>query len=196
MNNNQTNMEGIFGEMEERSKLESDFLSLKVGKNPIRIISDFFKVENIFKGKFPNSKYQGIKTPERVLAVDETITTQGWVWVIDRTTNELKIAQFGKNIIGQIMTYKNDPEYAFAGFPMPYDLNINNTGEGASRYTVTPARTNTEITAEEMAQLNKKKTIKDIVGAIIDKQNRPADYAPTEKVAYPTEEISIDEMVF
>jgi hypothetical protein len=190
-----TNFDTMFGEIEDRQKFDSDFLSLKVGKNPIRILSDFKKVENVFKGKYPNSTYQRINLSGTQLAADETITTQGWAWVIDRTTGELKIGQFGVSILTAIKAIKDNPDYAFDTFPMPYDITINNTGDGANRYSVVAARQNTEVTADEIAKLNKKKTIADIVQAIIDKQSKPAGVS-TEKVEttveYPDEKIDAD----
>jgi hypothetical protein len=186
------NIDNIWNEMEEKTKFDSDFLSLEVGKNPIRVLSDFVKVENVFKGKFPNSVYQRINTANKPLAADETITTQGWAWVIDRKTGELKIGKFGKSILGAIISLKNEPEYAFTDFPMPYDLTINNTGEGSNRYSVVAARNNSAVTDAEMAELNKKKPIKDIVASIIEKQEKTPEQIAKEKapIAYPTEDSS------
>lgn len=188
-----TSLDSIFNEMEEKTKYDSEFMTLKVGKNPIRILSDFVKVETIYKGEYKpgikgSSKYMGHMTPGRVLDTDEKVTIQGWAWVLDRSTNEVKIGQFGKNILGQIVSLRNDPEYAFTSFPMPYDININNTGEGANRYSIVASRTNKELTVEEMAQLNKKKSIADIVKTIIEKQVAPvvAGTAP----AYPENNLS------
>lgn len=192
-----SNFDTIVSEMEEENKLDSDFLTLKVGKNPLRIVSDFVKVQIIYKGKYVpgvkgSSKYMGHLTPGRKLDADEKITTQGWAWVINRETGEFKIAQFGHSILGQIMGLKTDPEYAFTEFPMPYDITISNTGDGANRYSTIAARQNTPITEEEMAQLNKKKTIKDIIGAIIEKQSKPAE--TTKPVVYPENEINPDDI--
>lgn len=188
-----SNIDNIFGEMEEKAKLDSDFFTIRVGKNPVRVLSDFVKVENIFKGQYPNSKYKGILTAGYQLASDEAVTMQGWAWIIDRETGELKIGQFGKNILGAIVALKKDPEYAFGEFPMPYDITISNTGEGASRYSVIAARTNTPVTDAEMAALNKKKSIADIVAAIVDKQNKPAETANTT-VYYPESNIKAEDI--
>ena len=179
-----TNFDSMFQEVEERTSSESDFFVIKTGKNTVRILSDFVKVENVFKGEYPNSKYQGIKTPERTLESDEKSTLQGWAWLLDRATGEVKIGQFGSSILKALGGLKNDPEYAFTSFPMPYDITITNTGEGANRYSIIAARQNTEVKEEEMTLLNKKKTIADIVGAIVDKQSGKTTDS-VEAVDYP-----------
>lgn len=163
---------------EQTNDSGSDFYEMKVGANKMRILTQFERVNSLFQGVFPNSKYVGKVGDEYVPKEGEKVNLQGWAWIIDRTSGELKIAQFGKAILTQITALKNNPDYAFDGFPMPFDLTINNTGEGANRYSITPARQNTEITADEMAQLNKKKTISQIIQAIDDKQSG-------KKVAYP-----------
>lgn len=185
-------LESMFDEMKQETQYDSDFLKLEKGKNTIRIVSEFQKVEVVYKGVYPNSKYKGHLQPGQVLEKDEKVTRQGWAWVINRATGELKIAQFGKNILEQIVALKNDPEYAFKEFPSPYDITINNTGEGANRYTVIAARQNTEIDPEYMAELNKKKSIADIIGAIIDKQTK----SPVEDGEIPSTEGPSGEIPF
>ena len=154
----------------------SDFYDLKVGSSRVRVLTRFERVNSLFQGVYPNSKYIGKVDDNYVPKDNEKVNVQGWAWIIDRATGELKIAQFGRAILTAITALKNNPDYAFDDFPMPYDITINNTGEGANRYTITPARQNTEVTEEEMAQLNKKKTIADIIVAIDNKQKKSPDY--------------------
>jgi len=162
-----------------------DFYKMKVGANKMRILTQFERVNSLFQGEFPNSKYVGKVADTYVPKAGEKVNLQGWAWIIDRETGELKIGQFGKAILTQITALKNNPEYAFESFPMPYDIVINNTGEGANRYSITPARQNTDITAEEMEALNKKKTVADIILAMENKQSKPVDYPEANETNIP-----------
>ncbi len=181
------NLDNIVGEMESRSKYDSDFYKIKEGANKLRILSDFVRVETMMK----SGKYLGIfqgNEPERQEFLKDksnSLNLKGWAWAIVRETGELKIVQFGKTILGQLLAYRKDPDYAFEDMPMPYDIDVKAIGAGTKEveYTVVPARSNSEVTNEEMAGLNKKKKISDIVGAIIDKQSGKSE--PTSSVPYP-----------
>jgi len=162
-------------ESEATNDSGSDFFEMKVGANKVRILTQFERVNSLFVGVYPNSKYVGKVADDYIPKEGEKVNLQGWAWIIDRESGALKIAQFGKAILTQITALKNNPEYAFETFPVPYDMTINNTGEGANRYSITPARQNTDITAKEMAELNKKKTIPQIIKAIDDKQSGKKD---------------------
>jgi hypothetical protein len=169
----------------ESSDNGSDFYEMKVGQNKMRILTQFERVNSLFQGEFPNSKYVGKVADTYVPKAGETVTLQGWAWIIDRETGELKIGQFGKAILTQITALKNNPEYAFETMPMPYDITINNTGEGANRYSITPARQNTDITEVEMTALNKKKSIADILLAMENKQSKLVDYPEANSTNVP-----------
>jgi hypothetical protein len=121
----------------------------------------------------------------RKLAPDESATIQGWTWVIDRATGELKIGQFPQSILKQLIALKADPEHNFTSFPAPYDITINNTGKGADRYSIIASRTNVPVTNEEMALLNEKKPVKDIIALILAKQTQPAEAKTATAVDYP-----------
>jgi hypothetical protein len=150
----------------------------------------------LFQGEYPNSKYVGKVEDTYTPKAGEKVNIQGWAWIIDRETSELKIGQFGKAILTQITALKNNPEYAFDGFPMPFDITINNTGEGANRYSITPARQNTDITTEEMEALNKKKTVADILLAMENKQGGNKNTGGVDPKDYPKEDIKPEDIPF
>ncbi len=165
-----TNLDKINEEIERKSKLDSDFYTIKEGANKLRILSDFEKVETLWEGQ----KYKGHVVEGYQPSGEEKIRTQGWAWAIIRGAegDELKIVQLSKTILGQLTSLKNDPEYTFDEFPTPYDVTITAKGAGTKEveYTTTASRKNTEVTEAEMEQLNKKKPIQAIIQAIIDKQ--------------------------
>lgn len=180
-------MDNIVSEMEKKSSA-SDFYKIKEGNNVMRILTDFVKVETInTKGK-----YGGIVSETNQPDEDDTVQMKGWAWAIVRgSPDELKIVQFGKTILSQLVAYRKDPEYAYDAMPCPYDVNIKAIGAGTKEveYTVIPARQNTDVTEKEIEMLNKKKTIKDIVALIVEKQDEKQE-AP--KVATPYQEEDID----
>lgn len=161
---------------EETDSSGSDFYELKVGASRVRVLTRFERVNSLFQGVYPNSKYVGKVDDDYIPKENEKVNVQGWAWIIDRATGELKIAQFGRAILTSITALKNNPDYAFEDFPMPYDITINNTGEGANRYSITPARQNSDVTEEEMTKLNKKKTIAEIIVAMENKQKKGPEY--------------------
>jgi len=182
---------------ETASENTSDFLKLKVGDTKLRVLTNFTKVLTLFRGVYPNSKYAGHVADSYVPKEGESVQLSGWAWVIDRETGDLKIAQFGKGILSSLTQLKTDPEYSYDGFPMPYDVTIKNTGDGPNRYSIIPARQNTDVTEAEMNMLNKQKSIKDIISAIVEKQNKGGEVSQAKpEIAYPTEEINPNDIPF
>lgn len=179
---------------------ESDFFTLPVGDTKIRILTDFVEVKTAWIGEYPNSKPAGIVYEGRVLNANEKVTSAGWAWAVIKTVNkatvdEVKIIKFPMGLIGKIAKLKSDPEYSWEDMPMPFDITIGNTGDGGGRYSVTPARANSEVTEKELATLNKKKPIESIVEAIVNKQTGGVE-EKKDTVEYPTEEINPEDVPF
>lgn len=194
------NLDNIANKYEsEGTSQTSDFYRIKEGQNKMRILTDFVMVESIYKGVFPNSKYMGMKTPGRVIAADEKVTSQAWAWAVIRgekpEQDELKIVQFGKTLINNLIQYRKNPEYEFDKFPMQFDITVNSLGDGPNRYTMIASPKRSEVTQGEMEKLNKKKSINDIIASILAKQtgaSTPA--ASTEPIAYPENNVKADDM--
>lgn len=187
-----TNLENMFKDMEAKGG-ESQWYKLKEGTNRMRIMTDFFKVENINRGK----TYGGIISEFNKPIKDDKVTTKAWSWAIVRgEVDEFKIVQFGKTILGQLVELKNSSEYSFDGFPMSFDIDIKAKGAGTMEveYTIIPARQNTDVTQAEMEALNKLKTIPEIVAKIIEKQDGKVSSA--KGIEYPKEEINPADIPF
>lgn len=197
--------------MDARTKFDSDFYKLVNGHNKMRILTEFVKVIAMNEGKQYKGIFTGTDIEERAWVEAGGKSKDGkfirrtsfkaWAWAIVRSVegDEIKIVQFGNSVIKQLFALKNDTEYGFTDFPIPYDIDINTTGAGTleANYTVVPARQNTEVTNDEMAKLNKKKTIEDIVGAILDKQNgKKNDMSGSSAVPYPEEKINPEDIPF
>jgi hypothetical protein len=167
---------------------KSDYYKMKEGSNRMRIVSDFTEVKTINRGK----DFMGYMSEKNQPQTGDRVSTQAWAWAIVRgdekkgTVDELYIVKFGITILGQIVALRNSADYAFDD-RMSYDIDIQakNAGTIDAEYTVIPARQNTEVTETEMADLNKKTTIENIVGKMIEKQDSKDALEKYGKPEYP-----------
>jgi len=103
------------------------FFSAQEGDNYCRIVSKFKSRQVEFKNGDTAIKFTCL--------------------VIDRADGTVKVADFGKQVMKQLKSYASNKEYAFSDLP-DYDINISREGMGQmdTKYTVIPARANTELT--------------------------------------------------
>lgn len=202
-----TNFDRIVGGMEDESRMESDFYKIVEGDNKMRIISDFMEVKTKQDGSKFGDICNGMSQQERERWISaggkdakgkpvRYIATKGWAWAVIRSTGTVKVIKLAPTILRQLAELKSDPEWAFDSFPMPYDINVKAKGAGSKEveYSIVASKNTTPVTEEEMAQLNKKKTIPDLVASIAAKQAGKS--ASTERAEYPSNDISPDEMGF
>ena len=123
------------------------FLKLQDGPNKIRIVSEPMQIWKVFEGKNTIT----ITNPDADKPKDAKMKFV--MYVIDRASAEVKIAEFGPSIMSQVADLQENPEYAFDDLP-PYDLLITKSGSGLeTEYKVVAARQNSELTAEETAKI-------------------------------------------
>lgn len=163
----------------------SDFYNLKVGENKVRILTLPVSVYKLNKGVYPNNEFiryvdDGYRAKE-----GEKVDIKGWVWAIIRETGELKIVTLPYSVIKLIQQLKDQEDYAFDEYPMPYDITISNSGVGAARYTLTAARKNTPITEQELESLEFKTPIEDIVRRMKEKVSKVEIKKEVKTVDYP-----------
>ncbi len=201
-------------EKEQKEREAGDFYKIQDGTQKMRILTPFEGVwtqntrgnyAGIFTGtekernelseeKFTNNKGKEVSVHK--------FSFRGWAWAIIRETGELKLVQFPKTILHQIYSLKNSEDYAFKDYPMPYDINISATGAGTTevKYNTIPSNKITEVTPEELKQLNKKKAVSDVIGAIVDKQNGKKTDKEVDNyggaVEYPTDDIKPSDIPF
>ncbi len=123
----------------------SNYLRTLPGSTKVRIVSEPVKFWKDFDGKKQYLTEVAAKTnPEA--------KTRYSMWVIDRADGTTKVWECSAGMVKDLVALANNPEYAFDLLP-PYDVVINRAGStlNDTRYTVTPARTNTALTAEETA---------------------------------------------
>lgn len=187
------------------SNQESDFYKLKDkvkdgnGDTKIRILTRPVAVFKLQRGVYPNTEDLGYVESDYQPAKGESVQIRGWVWAVIRETGELKIITLPYSVVSLIQQLRSNEEYAFEDFPMPYDITIHNTGEGAARYSITAARQNTPVSPEETAALEKQTPIEDIVRRMKEKRLGKAmeRVSPVkEGVEYPEENININDIPF
>lgn len=124
------------------------FLKLQDGPNKVRIVGEFFQMWKVFK----DGKATTILDVEEAKTVKDA-KMRFAMYVIERSSSEVKIAEFGPSIMGQIADLSESEEYKFDDLP-PYDITITKEGAGMdTEYKVMPARTNTALTPEEQAKV-------------------------------------------
>lgn len=205
-----------FGQKFEKEKKEreaGDFYKIKEGAQKVRILTPFVgvwalntlgKYVGIFNGTDAERERMSNETQVDRSGKDSkkhSFSFKGWAWAIVRGSDgdELKIVQLSKTVLHQIYSLKKDEEYSFDKYPMPYDITINAVGAGTTsvQYSTVPSARRVDVTPEEMAKLNKKKTIPDIITAIIDKQEgRGAQLASREGMPVADEQINPDDIPF
>lgn len=165
-----------FNQFDEETKkmgfnqTKSDWFKLEEGDNKIRILTES---EPLTKHFDPLTRKSSICIGKKRLCPGCMIddgnrpSTKFLMWVIDRRTNEIKIAELGYSITKAIADYSKSEDYAFDETPIPYDITIKKTKTGKNakdvEYSVIPARSNTSITKEEQEKINKLKSISEII---------------------------------
>lgn len=142
------------GRMQEAEKAgllsSGDYLKLKEGGNRFRLMTECLPHEGEYQGK-RNFK---------------------WLcYVLDRTDAKVKPFFMPHTIYKVIVGLQQNPDYEFSDVPLPYDLTVNAHGAGTKevKYTVLPARKNTDVTADEMELLAAMKPLADMQKALQEK---------------------------
>jgi hypothetical protein len=137
----------------------SDKFKFKEGENRVRVLSASFPLQNI---------YTNPDTGE----VSTNVKFVTWLWVFSE--NALRLAFLPMTIVRSIAAYQSKPDYAFTAVPMPYDLLIDakNAGSKDVKYTVTAARSNSDVPQEAIDALAKEKPVEEVAKLIQQKQTQ------------------------
>jgi hypothetical protein len=137
----------------------SDKFKFVEGENRIRVLSPSFPLQNT---------YTNPDTGE----VSTRVKFVTWVWSFSE--NALRLAFLPITIVRSIAALQSKPDYAFTEVPMPYDLLIDakNAGKKEVEYTVTAARTNTDVPPEALTALAEEKPVEEVVKLIQQKQTQ------------------------
>lgn len=105
-----------------------------------------------------------------------SLTTKWAVWAIDRKNyegdQELVIVDLSNGVAEYIRGLMDGKDSGFEAFPMPYDINVIAKGAGtkAVKYSTQAARKDSDLTEDELEELNKKTPIDQILERQQEKQ--------------------------
>lgn len=135
---------------------KSNIFKPQEGPNRIRLLSACIPYKSVFKGQ------------ENVKFV---------CWILDRADGVIKLYFMPQTILDMIGGLQMSDDFAFDEVPMPYDITINAVGAGKKevKYSVVGARSNTPLTAEELAAYEVKDSIDTVIENLRQEQaNNPA----------------------
>lgn len=162
-------MSSFFDEVQSESK--EQYFKVKEGQNTIRIVDEPKKFLSRFK---QGICYEGAPYCQMdSLDEGESLTLRYKTWIIDRKDGVMKIYDMPNTVAKALKTFKDDPDYSFDGFPMPYDITITaeNAGTKEVKYTVLP-RKESSLTPEEVEVLKSKTPAAEIVAKYQEKAKK------------------------
>ena len=126
------------------------------GDNKFRLVSEALPYRSMYKG---------------------TPTFKWLCYVLDRRDNNVKLMFLPHSIMKAIGDFQQDADYTFDGYPMPYDINVKakNAGKKEVEYSVIPAKAATELTSEELANIESQKPLTQIKEKLRAKEAEKAD---------------------
>lgn len=159
-------------EKEENAK-SGDWYKLKDGDNKFRIISEPVKFFEMYDQQLKYLQLWhdcGLKGSLKYLS---------WCWLYSKKEdgsddNKLVLIKLPYSVMEQIYGYMTNEEYGFSDFPMPYDITVkvSNAGTTDVSYMVQPARQNSEIAPEILAEVGKQTNIADILEKMKEKSKK------------------------
>lgn len=130
-----------------------DWYKFEEGDNSFRVLEEPEMIFEKFKTGicYTGCNYEG--TPKFI------------AHVLDKKDGKIKIAKLPYKIGSTIASYQADEDYAFEGFPMPYDIKVHakNAGTKEVEYTITPRPKREEVSSEVKEQMLKLKPITEVV---------------------------------
>jgi len=144
----------------------------------------------------PDEKTKEVKKPSIKLAT----------YILDRKDDKVKLAELPLSISYALNDLQKDSEYAFEGFPMPYDVKIISDPENPdpkAKYRLVAGRAQTDLTKEQMDELQAamdKMTPEQYVERRKEKQKGNAEFEgkpeAEKKIEYPTDDINPEDIPF
>jgi hypothetical protein len=148
----------------------SNYLKLQKGENRVRIVSapvaswtSFNR--NAGEGEKKVTRFltaEGASAFNAVSDKDSQAKKRYAMWVLDRATDEILLAEFGSSIMKAVKALAMDSEYGFDNLP-PYDIKITKTGDGLdTEYSVLPSPVK-ELTEDEKKRVEAQKNLIDFL---------------------------------
>lgn len=152
------------------------------------------------------------KSAEDIKKIRPANLTKKWMcWAISRAGastkdefgDELVLVTLPYGVSKTLMEMKKSEEAGFEGWPMPFDINIKakNAGKKEVEYAVLASRKETPVKEEELAMLEKKTPVDQILDRMKQKarekvEGKPAGSEEHTGVEYPQDDINPDDIPF
>jgi len=160
---------------------KSEFYQMEEGSNKCRVVSAPEVLAQHWKS---NKPIICVGLNQGCLECQKGIGAPDKLWkpvvrflmnVIDRKDDQVKMAQFGWTIANFLRDFKKNPQYAWEGDIMPYDITINKTRTGTRptdiEYSVIADRNNIELTENEKVRIHEAKTPAQVIAALKGKKD-------------------------
>jgi len=121
-------------------------------------------------------------------------------YVLDRNDGKVKMAELPLSISYSLNDLQNDEDYAFDGFPMPYDVKVTydpDNKDPKAKYRLVASPKLEELTSDEMEQLAealKKQTPEQYVEKRKNKVKANAPVSHAKAPEYPTDDINPEDI--
>lgn len=147
-----------------------DRFKLKEGANRMRLLTEPLPF---------NGTYQGRKNFKWLL------------YIVDRADGQIKLFFCPHSIFKMIGDLQKSEDYRFFEMPMDYDLTVqaNHAGTKEVEYSVIPSPKRTVISVAEREALDKKKPIREVREALLEKQAQ--EQPPQEVRPFDPDEVPI-----
>jgi hypothetical protein len=132
----------------------------KKGTYKFRVLTPCYPLATYFFGAGikPKIAYSGLEAPKDKEGNPIKPTVKFVGYVLDREDGQVKLAELSYSIIKSITAMQEDDEWAFADFPMPYDIKVayDKDASPTDVYKVMASPNKTPLTDEEAKQLKEK----------------------------------------
>lgn len=138
------------------------------GENKVRILSEYEAYSSHFVNADKKS-YMCLKDDIACTFCEQDIKSgvKFLLWILDRKSGEVKLAQLGYSIIKQIGELSCSEDWKFENIP-DYDITIKKTGQGLeTEYFVQPTPNKEPLTEEEKNEAHDKmKDLREIINGM------------------------------
>ena len=160
-----------FKETSKKLGMGGDYYKLQDGENKVRILTEPEPIFSHFSASGSTTCPGDLLCP--ICKAGGKKTAKIMLYIIDRTDNDIKLAEFGWSVYKALGELANSSEYGFSDLP-PYDVIIKRTGEGKdTRYTTVPGRNEEPVSVSILEELKTKKPVKEIIISKIKRSSQP-----------------------
>lgn len=169
----------------------SEFMTLELGENRIRIVSEPEERGSHFDNATKKSTMCLGKSLCPFCLAGNKPTVRFLYRVIDRRDGLLKLLEVGYMVMGKILTYRADPDYAFEDIP-DFDMKIIKTGADlATKYDVICSPRRSELNINEQDLVRAAEPLLDVIEKMREATRQ--ELGLTGGVLKPAESVGVSE---